>query len=133
MWMGVLKSLSALQMFRRIAGPMVSGPATLKFLLRDLQFPRSVERCLVEISRALLELVRHDDPMAGCAEVQQLLEGADLGSLGADGTSAVALHEYADHLQKGLGNLHELLVTTYFQMEAWPAATAPAPTVLSRV
>jgi hypothetical protein len=65
--------------------------------------------------------------------VQQLLEGADLGSLGADATSAVALHEYADHLQKGLGNLHELLVTTYFQMEPWPAATAPVPTVLSRV
>ena len=83
----MLRSLCALQMFRRIAGPMVSGPATLRFLLRDLQFPRSVERCLVEISRALLELAGHDEPMAGCAEVQQLLEGADLGSLGADGPS----------------------------------------------
>jgi len=133
MWMGVLRSLCALQMFRRIAGPMVSGPATLSFLLRDLQFPRSVERCLVEISRALLELVRHDDPMAGCAEVQQLLEGADLGSLGADGPSAVALHDYADRLQQGLGKLHELLVATYFQMEPSPAPPTSTPTVLLRV
>ena len=31
MWMGVLRSLGALQMFRRVAGPMVSGPATLQF------------------------------------------------------------------------------------------------------
>jgi uncharacterized alpha-E superfamily protein len=117
MWMGVLRSLSALQMFRRIAGPMVSGPATLSFLLRDLQFPRSVERCLVEISRALLELCRHDAPMAGSAAVQQLLERADLGTLGADKASAAALHEYADSLQQGLGRLHDLLVSTYFQME----------------
>ncbi len=83
MWMGVLRSLSAHQMFRRVTGPMVSGPVALRFLLRDPQFPRSVERCLIEISRALLELCRHHEPMAGCAEVQQLLERTDLDSLGA--------------------------------------------------
>ena len=117
MWMGVLRSLSAQQMFRRIAGPMVSGPAALRFLLRDPQFPRSVERCLIEISRCLLELCRHNDPMAGCAELQQLLEETELDSLAAGRESAAALHDYADHLQQGLGNLHRLLVTTYFQME----------------
>ena len=104
-------------MFRRIAGPMVSGPAALRFLLRDPQFPRSVERCLVEISRALLELCRHGDPMAGCAQVQQLLERAEVDSTGCGRESAAALHDYADRLQQGLGRLHELLVATYFQME----------------
>ncbi len=117
MWMGVLRSLSADQMFRRIAGPMVSGPAALRFLLRDPQFPRSVERCLIEISRALLELCRNNDPMAGCAEVQQLLEQTQLGALGGGRESAAALHDYADRLQHGLGRLHELLAATYFQME----------------
>lgn len=117
LWMGVLRSLSAHQMFRRIAGPIVSGPTALRFLLRDPQFPRSVERGLIEISRALLELCRHNDPMAGCAEVQQLLEQTEVSSLGAGKASAAALHEYADRLQQGLGRLHELLVATYFQME----------------
>jgi uncharacterized alpha-E superfamily protein len=117
LWMGVLRSLSAHQMFRRIAGPMVSGPAALQFLLRDPQFPRSVERCLIEISRALLELCRNNDPMAGCAEVQQLLEQTELDSLGAGQASAAALHDYADSVQQGLAKLHELLVATYFQME----------------
>lgn len=111
-WTGVLRSLSAHQMFRRTAGSTVTGPAALRFLLRDPQFPRSVERCLIEISRALLELCRHNDPMAGCAEVQQLLEQAELDGLGATG-----LHDYADRLQQGLGRLHDLLVATYFQME----------------
>jgi uncharacterized alpha-E superfamily protein len=89
----------------------------MQFLLRDPQFPRSVERCLIEISRALLELCRHNEPMAGCAEVQQLLERAEFDALGVDGPSATALHDDADRLQQGLGRLHELLVATYFQME----------------
>jgi uncharacterized alpha-E superfamily protein len=116
-WIGVLRSLSAHQMFRRTAGPTVSGSAALWFLLRDPQFPRSVERCLIGISRALLELCRHDDPMAGCAEVQKLLERAELDLLGVDGPSATALHHYADRLQQGLGDLHDRLVATYFQMQ----------------
>lgn len=111
-WMGVLRSLSAHQMFRRTAGSTVTGPAALRFLLRDPQFPRSVECCLIEISNALLELCRHNDPMAAGAEVQQLLEKAEL-----DGPGATALHDYADRLQQGLGGLHDLLVATYFQME----------------
>ena len=116
-WIGVLRSLGAHQMFRRTAGSTVSGPAAMRFLLRDPQFPRSVERCLIEISRALLELCRHIDPMAGCAEVQQLLERAELDLLGVDEPSATALHDYAIRLQQGLGGLHDQLVATYFQME----------------
>ena len=116
-WMAVLRSLNAHQMFRRTAGSTVSGPAAMRFLLRDPQFPRSIERCLIEISRALLELCRHNDPMAGCAEVQQLLEKAEAELLGAGGPSATALHDYALRLQDGLGGLHDQLVATYFQME----------------
>jgi uncharacterized alpha-E superfamily protein len=116
-WMGALRSLSAHQMFRRSAGSTVSGPAAMRFLLRDPQFPRSVERCLIAISRALIELCRHNDPMAGCAAVQQLLEQAELELLGVDGPSATALHDFALRLQLGLGELHDQLVATYFQME----------------
>jgi uncharacterized alpha-E superfamily protein len=111
-WMGVLRSLSAHQTVLRTAGSAVTGPTALRFLLRDPQFPRSVERCLIEISRALLELCRHNDPMAGCAAVQELLEHAEL-----DGVGATELHDYAGLLQKGLSALHDLLVATYFQME----------------
>jgi len=116
-WMGVLRSLSAHQMFRRTVGSSVSGPAALRFLLRDPQLPRSVERCLIEISRALLELSRHHQPMAACAAIQQLLERADLDSPDGEGPTATALHEYSNRLQDGFAALHELLVATYFQMK----------------
>jgi uncharacterized alpha-E superfamily protein len=116
-WMGVLRSLSAHQMFRRTVGSTVSGPAALRFLLRDQQLPRSVERCLIEISRALLELSRHHQPMAACAVIQQLLERTDLDSPDGEGPTAKALHEYSNRLQDGFAALHELLVATYFQMK----------------
>jgi uncharacterized alpha-E superfamily protein len=116
-WMGVLRSLSAHQMFRRTVGSSVSGPAALRFLLRDPQLPRSVERCLIEISRALLELSRHHQPMAACAVIQQLLERTDLDSPEGEGPTAAALHEYSERLQDGFAALHELLVATYFQMK----------------
>jgi uncharacterized alpha-E superfamily protein len=116
-WMGVLRTVSAHQMFRRTVGSTVSGAAALRFLLRDAQFPRSVERCLIEISRALLELSRHQQPMATCAAIQQLLERAEVDALGVDGPSATALHEYSDRLQGGFADLHEMLVATYFVMK----------------
>ncbi len=116
-WLGVLRSLSAHQMFRRTVGSSVSGPAALQFLLRDQQLPRSVERCLIEISRALLELSRHQQPMAACATIQQMLERTDLDSPEGEGPTATALHEYSNRLQDGFAALHEQLVATYFQMK----------------
>jgi len=49
--------------------------------------------------------------------VQQMLEQTEIDALAAGRASAAALHDYADRLQQGLGDLHQLLVTTYFQME----------------
>ncbi len=113
-WMSVLRSLAADQMFRRtMLGPL-SGTEALEFLFRDPTFPRSVERCLTEISRALLELPGHESPMAGCASVQAMLEDLDVGELAAAG-----LHEFVDQLQEGLGTVHSELADAYFQ----PAVT----------
>lgn len=119
-WMSVLRSLSAHQMYRRTVGRGVSGPDALAFLLKDPQFPRSVEHCLTTISRSLLELPRYDRPMAGCAAVQATLEQADAAQLANDG-----LHDYVDLLQIGIASLHDELTDTYFRrMPAVPAALA---------
>jgi uncharacterized alpha-E superfamily protein len=115
-WMSVLRMLSAHQMFLRTAGCGVSGPDALRFLLHDSQFPRSVERCLTEIARALLELPRHEEPMYSCAEMQRVLETAAVEHLAIDG-----LHEYVDRLQICLGDLHDVLDSTYFRRT--PAST----------
>jgi uncharacterized alpha-E superfamily protein len=108
-WMGVLQSLSARQMYRRAVCGGVSGPDALRFLLRDPQFPRSVEHCLTGIARSLLELPRCQEPMAGCADVQARLE-----SVAVDDLAVTDLLEYVEELQVGIAELHLRLAETYF-------------------
>jgi uncharacterized alpha-E superfamily protein len=116
-WMHALRSLSAHQMFRRAVGRGVSGPAAIGFLLRDEQFPRSVEHCLTAISRELLELPRYELPMSGCAMVQEVLEDAEFDALAMAG-----LREFMDGVQVGLASLHDLVAQTYFQNAATPTS-----------
>jgi uncharacterized alpha-E superfamily protein len=112
-WMSVLKSLSAYQMYRRKVQSRVTGPDALRFLLQDPQFPRSVEYCLVGISRLLLELPRHEAAMATCAAAETLVADAKVKALAWDG-----LHEYVDDLQLELDTLHGHLAETYFTVDA---------------
>ena len=109
-WMSVLHSLAAGQMFRRTGAVGASGPDTLRFLLKEPRFPRSVEHCLTGASRALLELPRSEEPMAACAKVQTALEDADISQL-----SGGALHEFVDGIQAGIAGVHDLVSATYFR------------------
>jgi len=118
-WMSVLKSLAADQMFRRTSLGPLSGSEALNFLFTDPTFPRSVERCLTEISRALLELPGHEAPMAGSAAVQALLEDLDVDELVEDG-----LHDFVDQLQEDLGTVHSELADAYFQPAVAGSAVA---------
>ena len=56
LWMGVLRSLSGLQMYRRAVRRPIEGPAVVRFLLEHDRFPRAVRALLREIRRALGEL-----------------------------------------------------------------------------
>jgi uncharacterized alpha-E superfamily protein len=107
-WRAVLRSLGAEQMFRRALGGVVSGPAAVGFLLRNPSFPRSVEHCLIEVSRWLLELPTHDGPMAGCAKLQRRLAEIEDCDVGAD-----ELHLVVDDLQRGLAALHDTIHETF--------------------
>jgi uncharacterized alpha-E superfamily protein len=117
-WIGVLRSLEAHQMFRRTVGGVVSGPAALRFLLGDPQFPRSVEHCLTSIARSLLELPRCQGPMAACADVQTLVETAEVANF-----SVGDLRTCVEELQVGIGGVHTRLADTYFG----PAPPPPVP------
>ena len=58
-WMGVLRSLSALQMFQRATRGPIDGPAVVRFLLFDHRFPRSVAGCLAEMRGSILRLPQY--------------------------------------------------------------------------
>lgn len=108
-WLAALRSLGAEQMYRRATGGVVHGADAVRFLLFEPSFPRSVEHCLIAVSRWLLELPRQDVPMTECAAVTRRLASFDPTSGGAD-----ELLHMVDELQQGLGLLHDALGTTYF-------------------
>jgi uncharacterized alpha-E superfamily protein len=112
-WMSVLRSLNAHHTYRRSRGGAVSGAEALGFLLKDGQCPRSVEHCLIALARSLLELPRCQEAMAVCAELQTRLEAEDVTELAAAG-----LHDWVEHLQAGIGDLHDMLAATYFSTGA---------------
>lgn len=108
-WGAMLKSLGAEQAYRRQMGGVISARKAVRFLLRDPAFPRSVEHCLVEISRWLLELPYQEEPMAASSAASARLDALVIDDLDLNG-----LHEFVDELQLCLGDLHEQLESAYF-------------------
>lgn len=109
-WMSVLRSVAATHSFRTRGHQGAAGPGALRFLLKDPQFPRSVEYCLTKVARALIELPNHEEAMAACAHLQRMLEDCDVGQL--DGTS---LHHFVDELQQWIAQLHDRVAASYFR------------------
>lgn len=64
-WMGVLRSLSALQMYQRATRGNIDGPAVVRFLLFDHRFPRSVAGCLAELRSSVLRLPEYSTVLGG--------------------------------------------------------------------
>ncbi len=107
-WFAALRSVSALQAFRR-SGLPATPEAQISFLLRDNKCPRSVEACLIETGRWLLEIPGNGDAMSRCAAAQALLEEADGGPLlGAD------LHRFSDAIQRAIAEVNDAIEATWF-------------------
>lgn len=119
-WMALLKSVSAYQMYWRQMA-RIEPAHVVRFLLQDEHFPRSVRYC---VNRALVEL-RHIVQDMPNAEERLPIEHFEtlLGAL--DDTSvenilAGGLHEFVDHLQAGLNELHSEINNTFFSFRPVP-------------
>jgi uncharacterized alpha-E superfamily protein len=107
-WMGVLRSLSALQMYQRATrGPIVGG-GVVSFLLFDRQFPRSVAGCLERARAALLRLPHPGRTLPAVDALDDLL-----ASLPASGDDGKLLDAAMDDLQVGLGRLNDAVHDTF--------------------
>ena len=63
LWMGVLKSLHAYQMYRRHVSVHVRSADVVNYLLKDPHFPRTVRRCLDEVENCLAVLPHNMHPL----------------------------------------------------------------------
>jgi uncharacterized alpha-E superfamily protein len=109
-WAGVLRSLSALQMYHRTRFEPVEAVPVVEFLLRDPNFPRSVRCCLGKVASSVARLPAVD----GLREhVAMLIDEIDAASMisGDPGALRVSL----DTIQMRIGALSERLSAAYFR------------------
>ena len=107
-WMGVLRSVTALQMFQRaIRGP-IDGASAVHFLLHDEHFPRSIAGCLQRIRAALGRLPRPERTLPVADAVDALL-----ATVSADAADGGALDAAMDRVQLALGDLHDIVQQTF--------------------
>lgn len=109
LWMGVLKSLHAYQMYRRHASVHVRGADVVNFLLKDPQFPRTVRFCLDELETCVSALPHHGAPIKLLRIAQRRIAGMKV-----DGLTPVQRHEYLDAVQADIARVHEAIANEYF-------------------
>ena len=108
-WMGVLRSLSALQMYQRATRGPIDGEAVVRFLLFDASFPRSVQSCLDEVRTVLVALPTPHDVLAVLDEAEAVL--AEARPIASDGHE---LDDAMDRVQDAMtrldGAIHDRFV-----------------------
>ncbi len=107
-WMGVLRSLSALQMYQRATNSPINGMSVIDFLLHDRAFPRSVMSCLQAIRDGLARLPRGDQLAPVIAEVF-----ATAAQVSGDAVDGAELDAETDLLQSALAGLNNAIISTY--------------------
>ena len=115
-WMGLLRSVNALQMYQRSTRGPIEASKAVAFLLLDPIFPRSVAACVTAIRHALGALPRGDVTLPAVDALDELLQAVPLGTALAASDGA-ALDEAMDRVLLGLAAVNTAVVSTLFHPE----------------
>jgi uncharacterized alpha-E superfamily protein len=108
-WMGVLKSMTAYQMYRREVRVRINREDVLTFLLTNPRFPRSLVHAIEQIERAVTELPNSKDTVDKTSRVKSYLLNAKPATL-----KQQKLHEFIDDMQLGLIDIDKQIEDSYF-------------------
>jgi uncharacterized alpha-E superfamily protein len=109
LWVSVLQSLSAYQMYRINVQRNINPADTLEFLLQSKVFPRAVAHCLVEIENSMKRLPHNKDALRNVASLKRKLQRTDCRTLEGD-----KLHKFLDLTQQRLGEIDRAIYATWF-------------------
>ncbi len=113
LWMNVLRSLTAYQMYRQHVQDVVNGEDVVDFLLLNPGFPRAVAHCLNEVGGCCSSLPGNEDVLRSINHTQRLVSAARIAELLAKSQ----LHEFIDNIQLDLASIHEQVASSWFGHE----------------
>ncbi len=111
-WMGLLRSVSALQMYQRVTRGPIDGAGAVRFLLLESQFPRSVTSCAVRVREALTRLPRSEDTLPSVDRLDGVLSG-----LQARADDGAALDAAMDEVQVALAEITVAVVDAFVRSD----------------
>ena len=110
LWMSVLKSLTAYQMYRRHRQASVRRSEAVDFLFKDESFPRSVRFCVLAIEDCMRHLPRSEEPAKLLEPVERMIKG-----FSPEAVTQKELHVFIDELQIRLAHVHDAVSACYFE------------------
>lgn len=112
LWISILRSLSAYQMYRLNVRRNVKRQAVLDFLLKSEIFPRATAFNLAELEVCVKKLSNHAEPLKAIAKLTGQLHNIDFGAVQDE-----KLHTFIDSLQTDLGEIHNQISRAWFYPE----------------
>lgn len=119
LWISILRSLSAYQMYRLSVRRKVSPDDVLNFLLKSPVFARATALNLGQLELCVQRLSRHEKTAEVIHSILHKLEAADISKL-----RGAALHAFLDELQAQLCDIHNCIVATWLHPETMHQQTA---------
>lgn len=109
LWVSVLRSLGAYQMYRLSMRHNVRPDDVLEFLLHNKVFPRSLAHTLDEIESSIACLPHSNVPARVINKIKRKLKLQDATRL-----KGPHLHEFIDDMQIELDRIHHIIEATWF-------------------
>ncbi|MGR8942474.1 MAG: alpha-E domain-containing protein [Gammaproteobacteria bacterium] len=109
LWINVLKSLSALLMYRKHRRHRINSGDVLDYLLKDQNFPRAVSHCIDEVQACIDRLPQSEGLMGNLKELQAFLNDVDVQR-----ATPTQLHHLLDSVQARLAITHNQIASAWF-------------------
>ncbi|MFK7863018.1 MAG: alpha-E domain-containing protein [Pseudohongiellaceae bacterium] len=109
MWMNILRSLSAYQMYRQHVQDIVNAEDVVEFLIKDSDFPRAVVYNLNELKTILKQLPNHGK---ASSQVNKSLRAVRNGEI--EKLLEAGLFDYIDVMQLEIASIHQKIASTWF-------------------
>jgi len=118
-WAALLKSASALEMYRKEFG-RITPSQVAEFLILDRTFPRAVRFCMIGAEESLLAITgSRSGTFRNQAEQRLGRVRADLDYTGIQEIIGQGLHEFIDNFQAQLNGVGEAIYQSFLSPEAY--------------